>query len=260
MVTIPLEASVEGLAEEHAGEFQIPTHQHDVPQLIYATAGVMTVETAQGAWVVPPERAVWVPPGVSHSIDMKGRTRFRTLYIRSRDAPLRRKGCTVVRVTPLLRECIERFFAFGPNWSDSRSDARIVRVMLDEIRGAPTAPLHLPMPSDERAYQVAIAIRSDPSVRRSIRAWAKTAGASERTLERLWVNEVGMTLGRWQQQARLLRALELLALGHPVTAVALEVGFETPSAFIAMFRQAFGTTPARYFRFAPHERIGTRRA
>ena len=57
-----------------------------------------------------------------------------------------------------------------------------------------------------------------------------------------------MTFGRWQQQARLLRALEILAGGHPVTAVALEVGFETPSAFIAMFKRAMGTTPARYFR------------
>jgi AraC-like DNA-binding protein len=119
---------------------------------------------------------------------------------------------------------------------------------VDEIRAAPTAPLHLPNPRDARALRVADGFCADPSDRRPRSEWARVAGASERTLERVFRNEVGMTFGKWQQQARLLRALEILASGAPVTDAALTVGFETPSAFIAMFRRTMGTTPARYFR------------
>jgi len=248
MVRIDLPAVVLGRADEHEPGFFIVPHMHDSPQLIYATGGVMTVETDDGAWVVPPERAVWVPAFVTHSIRMTGGVRFRTLYIRPTEAPIAGSHCCVVQVSELLRACIARFFAFPPSWAEDGPEARLVAVMLDELEAAPTAPLHLPMPQDPRATRVAVALRENPSERRPIRDWAKLAGVSERTFERLWSSEVNMTFGRWQKQARLLRALEVLASGKSVMEAALDVGFETPSAFIAMFRSAFGTTPARYFR------------
>jgi AraC-like DNA-binding protein len=237
-----------GLADEHEPGFFIIPHKHDSAQLIYATEGVMTVETDDGAWVVPPERAVWVPALVTHSIRMTGRVRMRTLYVRASAAPIPGTHCCVVQISDLLRACIARFFEFPSGWAEPGPEARLVAVLLDELHAAPTAPLHLPMPRDPRANRVAAAFRSDPSQRRSIREWAKRAGTSERTFERLWHAEVNMTFGRWQQQARLLRALEVLASGKSVMEAALDVGFETPSSFIAMFRRAMGTTPARYFR------------
>ena len=248
MVRIELPSAILGLAEEHEPGFFIIPHMHDSPQLIYAAEGVMTVETDDGAWVVPPERAVWVPARVTHSIRMTGGVRFRTLYIQPAEAPIPGRHCCVVRVSELLRACIARFFEYPTRWADSGPEARVVSVLLDEVRAAQTAPMHLPMPRDPRALLVAAAFRDDPSSRRSIRDWAKIAGTSERTFERLWSAEVDMTFGRWQQQARLLRALEVLASERSVTQAAFEVGFETPSAFIAMFRRAMGTTPARYFR------------
>ena len=127
----------------------------------------------------------------------------------------------------------------------------MAEVLLDELRVAPTTPLHLPMPRDPRALRAAEAFRLDPSLRQPVGHWAKIAGASTRTLERLWPSQVGMTFGRWQQQVRLLRALEVLASGRSVTEAALDVGFETTSAFILMFRRALGTTPAKYFREQP---------
>jgi AraC-like DNA-binding protein len=252
MVRIELPASIFGLADEHESGFFIVPHRHDSAQLIYATEGVMTVETDNGVWVVPPERAVWVPAFVTHSIRMTGAVQLRTLYVDSTIAPIEGRHCCVVQVSQLLRACIARFFDLSESWPEDGPDARVVSVLLDEIRSAPTAPLHLPTPSDPRALRVAEAFLAQPSDRRSIGEWARFAGASERTLERVFVGELGMTLGRWQQQARLLRALEVLASGHSVTEAALEVGFETPSAFIAMFRRAMGTTPARYFRAAPN--------
>ncbi len=250
MVPIDLAALVVGLAEEHEpGGFIMP-HRHDAAQLIYATDGVMTVETENGAWVVPPARAVWVPAFTTHSIRMTGLVRMRTLYVEPSAAPISDSQCCVVHVSELLRACIRRFFELPPAWAESGPEARMMAVLFDELRAAPTAPLHLPMPRDPRALRAAESFRQDPSVRHSVGRWAKIAGTSERTLERLWSSEVGLTFGRWQQQARLLRALEVLASGCSVTEAALEVGFETPSSFISMFRRAFGTTPARYFRDA----------
>jgi AraC-like DNA-binding protein len=248
MVHVELPSSVMGRAEEHEAGFFIVPHMHDSAQLIYASEGVMTVETADGAWVVPPERAVWVPVHVTHSIRMTGGVRFRTLYVSESAAPISGSHCCVVQVEALLRELIARFFELPNGWADSGPEARLVAVLLDEIKAAPTTPLHLPMPKDTRVNHVAMAVRDDPSRRRPIREWAKLAGTSERTFERLWFKEVNTTFGRWQQQARLLRALEVLASGRSVTEAAFDVGFETPSSFIAMFRRAMGTTPARYFR------------
>jgi AraC-like DNA-binding protein len=237
-----------GRAEDHEGGDRIPPHRHDSAQLIHAATGVMTVDTRDGLWVVPPQRAVWVPAFTTHGIRMIGRVEIRTIYLRPEVAPLEGTSCCVVRVSPLLRASILRAIEFPQPYADDGPETRIVDVILDEIREAPVAPLHLPMPTDPRARRVAEAFRDDPADRRPAADWARLAGASERTLERLFQTEVGMTLGRWQQQARLLRALEILAEGTSVTTVALEVGFATPSAFIAMFKRAMGTTPARYFR------------
>ena len=248
MVHFDLPAPVMGLADEHASGFLIVPHRHDSAQLIHAAEGVMTVETDDGIWVVPPERAVWVPAFVTHSILMTGKVRFRTLYLEPAIAPIDGTHCCVVQVSQLLRACIMRFFDIPRCWPDDGPESRMVSVLLDEIRAAPSTPLHLPTPRDPRALRVTEAFRAQPSDRRSLAEWARLAGASSRTLERLFRSELGMTFGRWQQQARLLRALELLASGRSVTAAALDVGFETPSAFIAMFRRAMGTTPARYFR------------
>ena len=247
LIPFPLPSPLLGLAEDHGPDEPIPPHHHDSAQLIHACEGVMTVETADGLWVVPPARAVWVPAFVTHSIAMSGTVRLRTLYLAPETAPILGSRCCVVQVSPLLQAAILRAIAFRQPYPADGPEARLAAVIRDEIRAADTAPLHLPMPEDPRARRVAEAFRARPSDRRPRDAWAREAGASERTLERLFRAEVGTSFGRWQQQARLLRALELLAAGESVTAVALEVGFETPSAFIAMFRRAMGTTPARYF-------------
>jgi AraC-like DNA-binding protein len=248
LVPFPMPSPLLGRAEDHEGGDRIPPHRHDSAQLIHAASGVMAVDTRDGLWVVPPQRAVWVPAFTTHGIRMVGPVEIRTIYVRPGVAPLAGEGCCVVRVSALLRASILRAIDFPQPYADDGPEARIVGVILDEIREAPVAPLYLPMPTDERARRVALAFREDPADRRPASDWARRAGASERTLERLFQTEVGMTFGRWQQQARLLRALEILAEGATVTSAALDVGFATPSAFIAMFKRAMGTTPSRYFR------------
>jgi len=90
------------------------------------------------------------------------------------------------------------------------------------------------------------AIIDNPADSRELADWAKKVGASKRTLVRLFPEQTGMTFREWRQQRRLLHALELLATGESVTNIALELGYENTSAFIAMFRRCLGTTPRRY--------------
>ncbi len=246
-VPIHLESPVLGVAEDRASGDLIPRHHHDVAQLIHASSGVLTIETDDGNWVIPPARAVWVPAGVTHSIAMSGRAELRTLYIADGWTPITDPTCSAVQVTPLLHHTILRIVDFVQPYPADGAEARIAGVALDEIRSADIAPLHLPMPTDPRARTVAKEFLQEPSDRRAAKDWAKTCGASERTLERIFVREAGTTFGRWQQQARLLEALRLLGAGIDVTNVALRVGYDSPSAFIAMFARAMGTTPGRYF-------------
>ncbi|HYM31502.1 MAG TPA: AraC family transcriptional regulator, partial [Candidatus Cybelea sp.] len=127
------------------------------------------------------------------------------------------------------------------------ADGRIMSLILDEVRALPALPLHLPMPSDARLKRVCAAIVAEPGAKATLVAWAAEAGASGRTLLRLFQRQTGMTFAAWRQRARLLAALGRLAAGEPVTTVAIDLGYDSPSAFTAMFRRALGTTPSRYF-------------
>lgn len=236
-----------GVAADYASGDRIPRHSHDSAQLVYACTGVMSVHTDDGSWVVPPERAVWVQRAVTHSIEMSGDVQMRTVYLdtdRLDDLPSR---CCVVNVSPLLRELILRSVAFEQPYCESGPEARMAAVLVDELRSAPEAPLYLPALRDPRAGKIAAALRENPADPRGLEEWAHEAGASARTLARLFREETGMTFGGWRQQVRLLAALERLARGDAVTNVAFDCGYESPSAFIAMFRRALGVTPGKYF-------------
>jgi AraC-like DNA-binding protein len=208
----------------------------------------MTVTTGDGSWVVPPLRAVWVPPFALHAIRATGDVEMRTVYLARSLAASLPPACCVVQVTPLLRELLLRAVAFPARYPSRGPEARAAAVLVDEIRAAPTAPLHLPLPVDARALRVARALLASPGDSRPLEAWARPAGASARTLARLFLRETGLGFRAWRQQLRLLRALERIAAGEAVTRVALALGYESPSAFVAMFRRALGTSPGRYFR------------
>lgn len=126
------------------------------------------------------------------------------------------------------------------------AQGRLAGVILDEIACLPEAPLALPMPADTRVRKVATAMLADLSDTRNLEGWAALGALSARTLSRLFVLETGLSFTAWRQRARLLKAMELLAAGRPVTAVALDLGYDNTSAFIALFRRAYGCTPGQY--------------
>jgi len=225
----------------------IPPHQHPEDQLVYASQGVMTVRTQAGTWVVPAQRAVWIPAKIPHSIQMSGAVSMRTIYLRARMVRRLPRNCCVVNVSPLLQSLILHLCTQSKLSRRSKVHAHLIDVLIDQLEAVQTVPLQLPTPSDPRAARVAVALQSDLGESRSVDWACKQAGASKRTIERLFRHETRLSLGKWRQQLRLLKSLQLLAAGEKITSAALEAGYSTPSAFIAMFRKALGTTPRKYF-------------
>jgi AraC-like DNA-binding protein len=235
------------LTHEYPAAHVIPFHFHNRGQLVYASRGVMTVRTAEGAWVVPTHRAVWIPAAVPHSIAMSGEVSMRTLYLASRLGNALPGSCCVVNVSPLLRELVLHACMFG-ELKKSREEQHLVDMIMDQLRAIETVALQLPNPSDPRAQRLANMLITHPGDRRPLSWICRGAGASKRTIERLFQAEIRMSLGRWRQQLRLMHAMRHLAEGAKVTHAALEAGYSTPSAFISAFKKALGTTPTAYFR------------
>jgi AraC-like DNA-binding protein len=235
------------LTHDYPAGHVIPLHFHDRDQLVYASCGVMTVRTGDGAWVVPTRRAVWIPAGIPHTITMSGMVAMRTLYFKPWLARTLRRECCVVNVSPLLKELILSACSSAGLKKTIKSQRHVMEVIIDQLGAIGTVPLQLPSPSDPRARRMAAALLADPSDPRTLTSLSKVAGASKRTMERLFQEDVGMTVGKWRQQLRLMQAMRLLAEGAKVTHAALEAGYSTPSAFISMFRKSLGTTPARFF-------------
>lgn len=223
-----------------------PLHRHRRAQLVYASSGVMTVTTGWAAYVVPPQRAVWIPATVEHRIDAHRAVAMRTLYVEPSAREALPSETCVIQVTPLLRELIIAAVSAGNDYEPDSPQARTMQVILDQVSVQPVASLALPLPTDQRLRRVTQALMEDPSDSRNLEEWARNVGASKRTLNRLFASQTGMSFRSWRQQCRLLRALELLAVGDSVTKVALELGYENTSAFIAMFRRCLGTTPTSY--------------
>lgn len=245
----PVTALVFDLAHGHV----IPEHSHPEDQLVYACLGVMTVRTSQGTWVVPAQRAVWIPAHTAHSIVTSGAVSMRTLYLRSRIVRRLPRSCCVVNVSSLLQELILHACKYSRMSRRSKIHAHLIDLLVDQLETVQAIPLQLPSPADPRAIRVAEALQRNPADQYSLDQACQKAGASKRTIERIFLQETHLSLGKWRQQLRLMRSLQLLAAGEKITHAALEAGYSSPSAFIAMFRKTLGTTPRRYFEKLPAE-------
>ena len=241
-------AAVTTLSHLYAAKHAVPSHFHEFAQVLYASSGAMTVSADGSIWVIPPERAVWIPPRIEHSIRMHNAVLMKSIYIRPGLAARLPRECAVLNVSPLLRQLLIQA-CMSPILSLRRKrEAHFIAVLLDEVEAATHLPLSLLLPRDERALRVAVRLIEDPSAGRKMAEVLHLAGAAKRTIERIFLRETGITLGKWRQQLSLVHAVRLLGEGWKVASVAEECGYESPSAFVAMFRTRLGTTPARYSR------------
>jgi AraC-like DNA-binding protein len=216
-------------------------HTHDQHQLNWAEDGVLTIATAEGTWVLPPTRALWIPAGIRHTTGSARATTMRSLMI-DRDMVTWSEP-TVIRVGPLLGPLLTHL----ADDLDPGPRARAEAVLQDVLEPVPTAPIQLPLPTDDRALRITNALKADPADGRTLAEWGRHVGASERTLARVFGAETGMGFDEWRTRLRMTRAIGLLADGVSVTATCQRVGYATPSAFVAAFRRLTGTSPGRYF-------------
>jgi AraC-like DNA-binding protein/quercetin dioxygenase-like cupin family protein len=238
---------VTGRATDYPAGWRIAPHAHSKHQLIYAVRGVMVVKADAGRWAIPPTRAIWMAAGMRHEIRCVGEVHMRSLLVAPTASPTLLEDTQAVGISPLLRELIRAAMEVQhPYMPDSR-DGRLMCLILDELRGLPVLPLHLQMPSDPRLVRICELLQQQLNDASTLSDWAKRLALNVKTIQRLFVKETGMTFGQWRQQARLLRALERLATGQKVIDVALELGYDSPSAFSTMFRRQFDCAPSQFF-------------
>jgi AraC-like DNA-binding protein len=222
-------------------------HSHRRAQLFHIVSGSVTVETERGSFVVPPERALWIPSNVSHAVTYLQRSSLRYLFFRP-DAVLHLPHApSVIRLSPLLRELIVALMGYPRDDATGGPARRIVDVILDQLTVEPVIPLHLPMPSSARLRRAVNELAADPARADGLADVAGRAALSQRSFERHFRAETGLSFRAWRRQARLMKAVEWLSLGTAVGVVADRLGYEGPSAFVAAFGKAFGVTPGRYF-------------
>ncbi|MGP4803128.1 AraC family transcriptional regulator [Agrobacterium cavarae] len=226
-------------------EAEADPHQHPQGQLILALHGAVTCTAESGVWIVPPDCGLWVPGGVPHSNQVTPNARLTYLFVEPGAATLPDECCTL-SVSPMLREMIHRLADLPEQDGRDTHVERLMRVMLDELALMPRQRLELPVSDHPKIALIARALLANPSDRRTLGQWAEHVAVSERTLKRLMIEETGLSFGRWRRQLHLVIALRELAGGATVQKVAGDLGYESTTAFIVMFRKALGTTPSRY--------------
>jgi AraC-like DNA-binding protein len=222
---------------------EVPGHRHRKGQLVFALGGSVTCRVPGGLWMVPPHCAVWVPGGVEHSNVAGANARLFFVYVEPELAALPERCCTL-SVSALLREVIVDLCDGGPDEGGRR--ALLTRVLLAELPRMPVRHLHLPLPAEPRLERIAAALADDPADRSTLAEWARRVALSESSLARLVVRETGLTFGRWRQQLHLVVAMRELAAGASVQRVSGDLGYESVTAFITMFRKALGKSPRKY--------------
>jgi AraC-like DNA-binding protein len=235
--------SISTLAWDYPPGYLVPEHAHGSDQLIYATRGVMELSVGKGFWLIPPHFALWIPARTVHSIRMPAAVAMRTLYLRRRLAPGLPDACTVMHVTPLLRELIVEAVRTGQLLNANRVQRALRDMLVEQLRSATPIPTGVTLPRDNRALAVAQALMANPARGTALHALCAKAGASVRTIERAFRKEVGIDFESWRRQVRLMKGIELLVEGLSVKEVAFEVGYRQASAFVQMFRKTMGTTP-----------------
>jgi AraC-like DNA-binding protein/quercetin dioxygenase-like cupin family protein len=234
-----------GYAREFAAADDTGRHAHLRAQLLSAVRGVLRVQTDAAGYVVPPGAGLYVPAQVAHAVRMDGAVAMRALFLRADAARAAPPQVAVIALSPLLRALIDAACAEPPEWDLHGRGVHLAALMQDEIARAASLPLGLPAPRDQRLRRVTEALVARPDDPRDLDAFAAAAGASARTLARLFRRETGMSFRDWRRQLRLTEALVLLHAGTPPARAAAAVGYRGSSAFGAALRAVFGVAPGQ---------------
>lgn len=236
------------MAKTYGATEHIPLHIHRRGQLLHATSGIMRVETVNAAWILPPARAIWMPSQLPHSVTMRSKVEMRTLYIGEELCATLPTQPVFAEISGLLRELILALLEEPADYGEADRGGDIARLILTELRRLNQHRFDVPMPRDDRALRVARALLDDPSIDHDLDRWADEAGASRRTLARLFRHETGLGFAEWRARLRAIDGLARLSDGASVSQTAASVGYASASAFSAMIHRTLGSPPRRLVR------------
>ena len=255
----PLRSNLQHLS----ADTRVVPHRHDWAQLAMSATGVVRLTVDHGTYIVPPTRAVWIPPGVEHAVTVIEDADLLTLYLhqpRGHCGPQRARArqpewqqCRVLEVSELLRalalELDTTRDGVGPPPAAAvlQRERRLSALIFDELQRARPVALGVDLPTDKRLRALCEAVLDNPTLHTTLDAWARDSGASPRTVTRLFRSELGTSFVQWRQQVLLARAVSLAARKMPMAAIAAELGYASPSAFSAMVRRSVGAPPSRFF-------------
>lgn len=231
--------------DHYPAGFIDPPHSHGRSQLSFALSGLQTLITDDATFIVPPNRAVWIPAGKRHEAACRCDVTFQVVYVDPSFDTLP-QTCRVFEVSPLLRGLIDEIASFPSTGEMGERESMITQLLLMEIRLMPDLELKAQMPADPRLRRVCEAILSDPADARGVDGWAKIANMGRRTFTRSFKRQTSMSFATWQRQVRAMEGASRVVAGEPIGSVAFEVGYESQSAFATMFHRTFGVPPSEY--------------
>ncbi len=241
-----VDRAVVGIGNDYPPSFELAMHTHARGQLLHAASGVMAVSTAEGAWVCPPERGVWIPAGTAHAVRMIGKVSTRSVMIAPAAGRLLPDQCRVLAVSPLLTALLEEAALVPVEYDEAGRDGLVMRLIVAEFERAPVVPLSVPFPRRPALAARCHAFLERPDAKSGIEEWADALSLNRRAFTRLFRRETGMSFGQWRQQACLAVALPMLAAGHSVTEIAFDLGYDSPASFSTMFRRVLGVPPSHH--------------
>ncbi|VEA62338.1 HTH-type transcriptional repressor of iron proteins A [Serratia plymuthica] len=229
-----------------SSDWEMAPHRHRKAQLIYTVRGMIRCEAENGLWLVPPQCALWMPGNVLHNAQGAGDTECYCLFVDQDAIAGLPTHCCTLAVSPLLRELLLQASGFDPLYDEQGPEGRLIAVLLDQVVNAPIENLHLPVSQDTRLRQLTERLLANPADKATLNQWAQRIGMSERSLNRTLQQQMGMSFGHWRRQLHVMLALQRLTKGDSVQRVALDLGYESASGFVTMFRKAVGKPPARF--------------
>jgi AraC-like DNA-binding protein len=224
----------------------IAPHHHRRGQLISGASGVVVLSTSEGAWVMPPQRGMWIPPATNHNVGMIGAVKMQSIYLEPQAIPGMPNYCRVVSISPFMRSLITEALTLPLEYDLQGRAGALMQLIQYEMQQLPILPLSLHFPAHGPLSALCRQFVQQPNIHDTIDTWAASLNISRRSFTRLFRRETGMSFVAWRQQACLLCALPRLAAGEPVTTVAIDLGYENPAAFTLMFRRSFGSPPLAY--------------
>jgi AraC-like DNA-binding protein/quercetin dioxygenase-like cupin family protein len=226
----------------------IAPHYHRWHQLLYGSSGVVVIATPHGTWVMPPQRGMWIPAGVVHDVKILGAVSLHSLYFEPSKIDDMPSSCQVLGIAPYMRTLIAEAVRLPVKYEMNGRVNALMQLIQHEIRLLPRLSLSLPFPSHETLADRCRSFLKQPDSHQTIDDWSQALGMSRRSFTRLFKKDTGLSFMMWRQQACLFAALPRLAAGEAVTSIALDLGYDNPAAFTAMFKRALGASPRAYFK------------